>query len=52
MAHLIQLTDATKRFPNGRGGIHTAIRDVTLGVDAGEFVAVVGPAAASPPPCR
>jgi NitT/TauT family transport system ATP-binding protein len=43
MPPLIELTDATKRFPNGKGGLHTAIRDVTLTVDPGEFVAVVGP---------
>ena len=43
MPHLIELTDATKRFPNGKGGVHTAIRDVTMTVDRGEFVAVVGP---------
>jgi len=43
MDHLIELTDATKRFPNGKGGVHTAIKDVTLAVDPGEFVAVVGP---------
>src|ERR1700712_328 len=43
MDHLIELSDATKRFPNGKGGVHTAIRDVTLTVDPGEFVAVVGP---------
>ena len=43
MDHLIELSDATKRFPDGKGGVHTAIRDVTLTVDPGEFVAVVGP---------
>jgi NitT/TauT family transport system ATP-binding protein len=43
MSHLVELKNATKRFPNGRGGIHTAIRDVDLVVDPGEFVAVVGP---------
>jgi NitT/TauT family transport system ATP-binding protein len=43
MAHLVELRQATKRFPTGKGGVHTAIRDVDLTVDAGEFVAVVGP---------
>jgi NitT/TauT family transport system ATP-binding protein len=39
----VELRNATKRFPNGKGGIHTAIRDVDLTVEPGEFVAVVGP---------
>ena len=43
MAHLVELRGATKRFPTGKGGVHTAIRDVDLTVEAGEFVAVVGP---------
>ena len=43
MNHLVELRNATKRFPTGRGGIHTAIRDVDLTIDPGEFVAVVGP---------
>jgi NitT/TauT family transport system ATP-binding protein len=43
MAPLVELRQATKRFPTGKGGVHTAIRDVDLTVDAGEFVAVVGP---------
>src|SRR3954453_18672362 len=43
MTHLVELRNATKRFPNGKGGIHTAIRDVDLTVEPGEFVAVVGP---------
>jgi NitT/TauT family transport system ATP-binding protein len=43
MSHLVELRNATKRFPNGKGGIHTAIRDVDLTVEPGEFVAVVGP---------
>ncbi|WP_099051802.1 ABC transporter ATP-binding protein [Mycobacteroides salmoniphilum] len=41
---LIELQGATKRFPSNRGdGIHTAVRDLDITVDAGEFVAVVGP---------
>jgi NitT/TauT family transport system ATP-binding protein len=43
MSHLVELRKATKRFPNGQGGLHTAIRDVDLTVEPGEFVAVVGP---------
>jgi NitT/TauT family transport system ATP-binding protein len=43
MAELIELRGATKRFPTGTGGVHTAVRDLTMTVDRGEFVAVVGP---------
>ncbi|RJO73584.1 ABC transporter ATP-binding protein [Nocardia panacis] len=40
---LIELRDATKRFPGSGGGIHTAVAHLDLQVAAGEFVAVVGP---------
>ena len=43
MAELIELRGATKRFPTGSGGVHTAVRDLTMTVGHGEFVAVVGP---------
>jgi NitT/TauT family transport system ATP-binding protein len=43
MTTLVQIDHATKRFLTGSGGTHTAISDVTMHVDAGEFVAVVGP---------
>jgi NitT/TauT family transport system ATP-binding protein len=39
----ISLRGATKRFPSKDGTAFTAIRDVTLDVAPGEFVAVVGP---------
>ncbi|GAA3537002.1 ABC transporter ATP-binding protein [Amycolatopsis ultiminotia] len=40
---LIELVGATKRFPNGSGAVHTAVRDLSMSVDPGQFVAVVGP---------
>jgi NitT/TauT family transport system ATP-binding protein len=42
-APAISLRSATKRFPTKDGGAFTAIRDVTLDVAPGEFVAIVGP---------
>jgi sulfonate transport system ATP-binding protein len=38
----IELRGATKRFRSS-GGVHTAVRDLRLTVERGEFVAVVGP---------
>ncbi|HEY3502380.1 MAG TPA: ABC transporter ATP-binding protein [Actinocatenispora sp.] len=40
---VIELRGATKRFPAAGGGTHTAVRELTLTVEPGEFVAVVGP---------
>jgi len=40
---VIALRNATKRFPGTGGRPHTAVRDLTFEVAAGEFVAVVGP---------
>src|SRR5436305_756295 len=40
---LIELIGATKRFPSGSGSVHTAVRDLSMTVQPGEFVAVVGP---------
>jgi NitT/TauT family transport system ATP-binding protein len=40
---LIELVGATKRFPSGTGTVLTAVRELSLTVEAGEFVAVVGP---------
>jgi len=39
----IELRDVTKRFLTPAGQAYTAIRDVTLSVAPGEFVAAVGP---------
>jgi putative ABC transport system ATP-binding protein len=41
IAPLIRLREVTKRYDTGRGPF-TALRDVTLSVRAGEFVAIVG----------
>jgi NitT/TauT family transport system ATP-binding protein len=40
---VIALRHATKRFAGAGGKTHTAVRDLTFEVAAGEFVAVVGP---------
>ncbi|WP_189056550.1 ABC transporter ATP-binding protein [Longimycelium tulufanense] len=40
---VIELRNATKRFRASSGGVHTAVRDLTMTVRGGAFVAVVGP---------
>jgi NitT/TauT family transport system ATP-binding protein len=39
----IELRGVTKRFATPKGGIYTALRDLTMEVAEGEFCAVVGP---------
>ena len=39
----IELRNVTKRFATPKGGVYTAIRDLTMEVAPGEFCAVVGP---------
>ncbi|MDI5965580.1 ABC transporter ATP-binding protein [Streptomyces sp. SL13] len=39
----IELAAATKRFRTPSGGVYTALRDLDLRVEPGEFCAVVGP---------
>ncbi|MGN6524678.1 MAG: ABC transporter ATP-binding protein [Actinomycetes bacterium] len=39
----IELRNVTKRFRTPTGGVHTALRDLDLTVQEGEFCAVVGP---------
>src|SRR5256885_843343 len=43
MTAAIELRDATKRFRTPSGAVHTALRDLNLVVQPGEFRAVVGP---------
>jgi sulfonate transport system ATP-binding protein len=43
MTFAIQLRGVTKRFLTPSGGIYTALRDLDLAVEPGEFCAVVGP---------
>jgi NitT/TauT family transport system ATP-binding protein len=40
---VIELRHIAKRFRTPTGAVHTAIRDLTLSVEPGEFFAVVGP---------
>jgi NitT/TauT family transport system ATP-binding protein len=39
----IDLQNVTKRFRTPSGGVYTALRDLTLSVAPGEFMAIVGP---------
>jgi NitT/TauT family transport system ATP-binding protein len=39
----IRLDSVTKAFPTAKGGVYTAIRDVSLEIAPGEFCTVVGP---------
>jgi NitT/TauT family transport system ATP-binding protein len=43
MAAAIELRGVTKRFLTPSGGVYTALRDLNLTVQPGEFCAVVGP---------
>jgi NitT/TauT family transport system ATP-binding protein len=43
MAPAIELRRASKRFLTPSGGIYTALRDLDMAVEPGEFCAVVGP---------
>jgi len=43
MASAIQLAGVTKRFLTPSGGVYTALRDLNMTVEPGEFCAVVGP---------
>ena len=43
MTSAIRLTGVTKRFLTPSGGVYTALRDLDMTVEDGEFCAVVGP---------
>ncbi|HVH63168.1 MAG TPA: ABC transporter ATP-binding protein [Candidatus Dormibacteraeota bacterium] len=43
MTSAIQLRGVTKRFLTPSGGVYTALRDLNMTVEPGEFCAVVGP---------
>ncbi|MFK4069892.1 hypothetical protein [Streptomyces sp. NPDC029674] len=47
MGSTITLHHLTKTYPSG----HRAVHDVSLHLDAGEFLALLGPPAAGNPPC-
>src|SRR5215831_16053453 len=41
-AAMLELRDVTKQYPQGRRVVH-ALRGVSLRIDAGEFVSIMGP---------
>lgn len=41
--HIIQLENVTKKFPVGDGRFFTALKDINLTFDKGEFAGLVGP---------
>ena len=43
MSPAIRLSGVTKRFLTPSGGVYTALRELNMTVEAGEFCAVVGP---------
>jgi NitT/TauT family transport system ATP-binding protein len=43
VAPIIELRGVTKRFLTPSGGIYTALRDLDMSIEPGEFCAVVGP---------
>jgi NitT/TauT family transport system ATP-binding protein len=43
MAPVIELRGVTKRFLTPSGGVYTALRDLDMAIEPGEFCAVVGP---------
>ena len=43
MAPIIELRGVTKRFLTPSGGVYTALRDLEMAIEPGEFCAVVGP---------
>src|SRR5437660_7870605 len=49
MTAAIDLRGVTKRFLTPSGGVYTALRDLNLTVQAGEFCAVVGPTGCGTP---
>src|SRR6202521_1462719 len=43
MASIIELRGVTKRFLTPSGSVYTALRDLDMSIEPGEFCAVVGP---------
>src|ERR1700682_2191149 len=43
MASIIELRGVTKRFLTPSGSVYTALRDLDMAIEPGEFCAVVGP---------
>lgn len=43
MAHKLKIIEVTKDYPGNSGGVVRALEEVSIGVDAGEFVSLLGP---------